>query len=690
VAEEGGSGQGNGAEPAAPEAGPVPNPDGAVFISYASRDAGVATALVESLERHGIACWIAPRDVDAGAPYADSIVRAISGAKALVLVLSENSVASMHVSKEVERASSKRRPVIALRIDDAPLSPALEYFVGESHWIDARAGGMDAALAKLISAIRKSAPTAPGVVAPVTLSAGEAPAAHREGRRSQMLLATGLAVVAVAIGALLADKFWPAKHVARQQPGAPATSGAPDIAPGTTAIPDKSVAVLPFLDMSEKKDQEYFSDGLSEELIDMLTKIPDLRVPARTSSFYFKGKSEDIPTIARRLLVAHVLEGSVRKSGNHLRVTAQLVRADNGYHLWSETYDRELDDVFKVQDEIAAAVVGALKVSLIGAQDQKRAAAPNSDAYTLYLQGREISRHASTKADFDKAVEYFRRSLKADPTFADAWQYLMFALSDEVIDRSVKPELVSAEMRHAASEVNALVPGSAEAHHAAAQIYWSLDWNWQAATAEYRRVYELTPNDYAAVRQFADVNLCVVGDDTTALRLYQRAIELDPVADWNYQQIAYYYLDVGMLSEAESAIRKAIDLNPMSAERNAFLGQILIARELPRDALAAVQRESDESARRWGLALAYQALGRKADADLALSNAERQDADTNAYGIAEVHAYRGEMDQAFAWLERAYRQRDFSVSSIKCDPLLNNLKGDPRYKAFLRKMNLPE
>jgi len=279
VAEEGGSGQGNGAEPAAPEAGPVPNPDGAVFISYASRDAGVATALVESLERHGIACWIAPRDVDAGAPYADSIVRAISGAKALVLVLSENSVASMHVSKEVERASSKRRPVIALRIDDAPLSPALEYFVGESHWIDARAGGMDAALAKLISAIRKSAPTAPGVVAPVTLSAGEAPAAHREGRRSQMLLATGLAVVAVAIGALLADKFWPAKHVARQQPGAPATSGAPDIAPGTTAIPDKSVAVLPFLDMSEKKDQEYFSDGLSEELIDMLTKIPDLRVP---------------------------------------------------------------------------------------------------------------------------------------------------------------------------------------------------------------------------------------------------------------------------------------------------------------------------------------------------------------------------------------------------------------------------
>src|SRR2546423_1789442 len=181
----------------------------------------------------------------------------------------------------------------------------------------------------------------------------------------QRLYRAILAVMAVALMYFVVDKFWLSHRVIIQQPAASVASVAHVTAPAAPAISDKSVAVLPFLDMSEKKDQEYFSDGLSEELIDMLTKIPDLRVPARTSSFYFKGKSEDIPNIARRLMVAHVLEGSVRKSGNYLRVTAQLVRADNGYHLWSETYDRQLSDVFKVQDDIAAAVVKALKASLL-------------------------------------------------------------------------------------------------------------------------------------------------------------------------------------------------------------------------------------------------------------------------------------------------------------------------------------
>jgi TolB-like protein len=310
-----------------------------VFISYASQDAVVATALVEALERHGVACWIAPRDVEAGALYADAIVRAIGGAKAVVLMLSESAIASSHVGKEIERASSKKRPIFALRIDAAPLTPAFEYFLSESQWVEAQAGNMEPAYAKLIGAIHKSAPTAPEIIPAMTPSAGIASAARSISRRNRMLLAAGL-VVAVALATLLANKFWPAKHVAAEQPTA------------RNVVSDKSIAVLPFTDMSEKKDQECFSDGLSEELIDQLAKIPELHVPARTSSFYFKGKSEDIPTIARRLMVAHVLEGSVRKSGNHMRVTAQLVRADNGYHLWSETYDRNLDDIFKVQDDI--------------------------------------------------------------------------------------------------------------------------------------------------------------------------------------------------------------------------------------------------------------------------------------------------------------------------------------------------
>ena len=213
-----------------------------VFISYASPDAAVATALVEDLERHGIACWIAPRNVDAGALYADAIVRAISGAKAFVLVLSENSIDSSHVSKEVERASSKKRPIFALRIDAAPLTPALEYFLSESQWIEARAETMEPAYAKLIGAIRKSAPTAPQTIPGATPSARIAPAAYPRGRRNRILLAAGLAVAVLSLGTLLADKFWLSKHVAADQPSTGATS----------IVSDKSIAVLPFTDMSEK------------------------------------------------------------------------------------------------------------------------------------------------------------------------------------------------------------------------------------------------------------------------------------------------------------------------------------------------------------------------------------------------------------------------------------------------------
>jgi TolB-like protein len=294
--------------------------DAKVFISYASKDVAVADAAVAALERHGVTCWIAPRDVKPGALYAEAIVQAISSARAVVLVLSANSVGSAHVGKEVERASSKRRPAIALRIDDAPLSPALEYFLSESHWIDARAGGMDAALSKLIDAIRDPERAAPKTISTGTsgTSAVKASALHSKSRNRTLFVA-GLAVVAVALAALLADKFWVAKRLSTERPIA---AKAPAAAPATPTIPEKSVAVLPFLDINEKKDQEYFSDGLSEELIDLLTKIPDLRVPARTSSFYFKGKQTTIPEIANALRVSHVLEGSVRKSGNELRISA--------------------------------------------------------------------------------------------------------------------------------------------------------------------------------------------------------------------------------------------------------------------------------------------------------------------------------------------------------------------------------
>jgi len=659
-----------------------------VFISYASPDAADATALVEALERRGLKCWIAPRDVKAGALYADAIVRAISGAKAFVVVLSENAIASSHVGKEIERASSKKRPIIAMRVDTAPLTPALEYFLSESQWVKAEAGNMEAAYAKLIDAIREPERTAPGIIPAATLevSTGTPSTTHLRSRRNGILLAAGLAVVVVALATLLANKFWLAKPVTGEKPAGQVTA-----APAAPAISDKSVAVLPFVDMSEKKDQEYFSDGLSEELIDMLTKIPDLRVPARTSSFYFKGKSEDIPTIARRLMVAHVLEGSVRKSGMNLRITVQLVRADNGYHLWSQTYDRKLDDIFKIQDEIAGAVVSALKVSLADSGALKVKTPKNTEAYTLYLQGRAINRSAGSNAEIDSAAEYMRKAIKADPAFAEAWAWLAIELVNELnVSGGIRDDVLTAEIRRASDRALALDSNLSAAHLAKGAIYWDIDWDWEAGAAETQKGYDLDPTDAVSAWSLAVALFVLHGESDTVLALFQKAIELDPVNSSCYGSIGWYYAFTGRLPEAETALRKAIDLVPTDPVPHANLGLVLLLRGEAAAAVAEFQRDSDESDRRWGEALAYFSLGHKAEADAALSEMERLDETTHALNIAQALAYRGEIDQAFAWLDRAYRQRDFALRWINRDPLLKSLHGDPRWKAFLRKMKLPE
>ncbi len=239
------------------------------------------------------------------------------------------------------------------------------------------------------------------------------------------------AIVGVCLAVAVGAYFLSLHHSSTQTPAGTASTSVPaQSAPGV-AISDKSIAVLPFADMSEKHDQEYFGDGMAEEILDLLAKIPGLHVPARTSSFYFKGKSEDIPTIARRLMVANVLEGSVRKSGNHVRVTVQLVRADNGYHLWSETYDRTLDDLFKVQDEIAGEVVKALKVSM-GTSAAPRTAPTNSaEAHRLLLQAQFWYSRGGAD-DFRRAASYYQQAIDKDPNFAAAWAGLSLALTYEI------------------------------------------------------------------------------------------------------------------------------------------------------------------------------------------------------------------------------------------------------------------
>ena len=390
-----------------------------VFISYASPDSALAETVCEALEREGVTCWISPRDVTPGAFYGDEIVHAIDAAKAIVLILSQNAAASPHVLREVERAASKRHAVISLRIDKAPLPAGLEYFLNTSQWLDASSGDTVRALPKLVSAVQVA------IQAPTVMSAGvptaQAPALAASARWSRKRMALVVAsVVSLALVGLAADRLWLSSHRAAATPATTPVASEPVPSTAAPVIPQKSVAVLPFLDMSEKKDQEYFSDGLSEELIDMLTKVPELRVPARTSSFYFKGKQATIADIAKALGVTHVLEGSVRKSGNTLRITAQLIRVDTGYHIWSETYDRKLEDIFQIQDEIAKSVVTGLKVSVLGGTIPRSTPTANRDAYTLYLQAKELH-YRGTPDNSRKAIEYLQKALKLDPDFSQGW-----------------------------------------------------------------------------------------------------------------------------------------------------------------------------------------------------------------------------------------------------------------------------
>jgi adenylate cyclase len=656
-----------------------------VFVSYASQDATVAADLVEALERHGVVCWIAPRDVKAGALYADAIVRAISDAEALVLVLSANSVASAHVGKEVERASSKRRPLIALRIDDAPLSPALEYFLGESHWVDARAGGMDAALTKLIAAIREPERTAPGIIpagTPAT-SAGTAMAPPPNSRRNRILLVAGLAVVAVTLGALLTEKFWLAKRGSAQQTGAVANN----------VVSEKSIAVLPFTDMSEKKDQEYFSDGLSEELIDMLTKIPELRVPARTSSFFFKGKQATIADIAKALAVAHVLEGSVRKSGNTLRITAQLVRVDNGYHVWSETYDRKLDDIFKIQDEIAGAVVTALRVHLLPQQQAAAQAAQeglrtgNIAAYNLYLQGRQ-SYNQGDAAGYQGAVTAFRAATALDSRYAAA--YADLAVAQLFVADNTGSTADSENGLAAAEKAVALAPGLAAGYSARGFVRAVYRFDFAGAQADLDKAVALNPNDASVLHRSA-LMLAFLGKLPPAIAREEQALALDPLSAEICMRLGFFLVAIQQLEQARSLYEKALAIAPNSVRASFHLGKLALLENHPERALVIFRQMGLEPFSLEGQAEAEYSLGHLDASRRLLEQLIAQFGKGSAYQIAAVYAWEGDKDRVFEWLEKSYTQHDAGLIFIKVDPGLRGpLRSDPRYKALLRKMKLPE
>ena len=487
---------------------------------------------------------------------------------------------------------------------------------------------------------------------------------------------------AIAAAATLAVSAAVALVLSRAPTAVPASAST-----SMAVVSDKSIAVLPFVDMSEKKDQEYFADGMAEEILALLSRVPELHVPARTSSFYFKGKHWPIAEISHALGVAHVLEGSVRKAGNTVRITVQLVRADNGYHIWSQTYDRKLDDIFKIQDEIAGAVVQALKVSLLEGTLAQAAGTQSSEAYTLYLQARSMYFHVGRSADLEKIVEYLKRALELDPNFAPAWEVLSGMYSDLAANGGSSNPQAWEEARRAAKQAWRLIPKSPGAHLAMAKIFILHDRDWAGAQLQIQQALEVDPGSVPALRWSGYLD-AAMGHVDKAIELLQKGVAIDPLNPHAYFLLGVVLYDAGRLDEAQVALRYSLDLNPRERGPHLLVGQVMLARGDPVAGLEEFERETNEDDRLFGRALAYHAWGRKAEADAALFDMEKKYGEQHAFSIAKIHAFRGEINQAFAWLDRADRQRE--VMWVKGDPMLRNLEADPRYSVFLRKMNLPE
>jgi adenylate cyclase len=464
---------------------------------------------------------------------------------------------------------------------------------------------------------------------------------------------------------------------------------APSKQSGINEVSSKSIAVLPFVNMSSDKEQDYFSDGLSEELLNQLAQVPQLRVIARTSSFSFKGKEVDVATIARTLNVANVLEGSVRKSANTLRVTAQLVRASDSSHLWSQTYDRDLTDVFKVQDEIAGKVVTALKVTLLPTQELPKAQRTNNpEAYEQFLQGRYYLNRFSV-ADFDKARVFLERACQLDPKFPLAWAALSQVWAGQTgwSDKLTRIQFAAglAQARETAERALQLDPDLPEALTARFQIQFLYDYDWKGAADTIRRAQALAPSDPVILISAAQTS-AIFGDYGGAVNLARQAVALDPVNAQVRIYLATALLQARRPAESRTEYERVAELNPSTPWAFAGGGMADLVEGKNAEALTASERETSEFAHLVVSAVALWNLRRKEESDAALATLIKDDGDVGAFQIAEVYSARGDKDQAFAWLDRARRQQDGGLAYFPNDPLLDPLRLDPRWTTFRRSM----
>ena len=648
---------------------PTLDGNGAVFLSYASEDAEAAARICTSLRNVGIEVWFDQNELRGGDAWDSKIRKQIKACALFIPIISGNSRA---------RAEGYFRLEWKLAVDRSHLMAAEKAFL----------------LPVVIDAITDGDARVPDKFHDVQwtrLPGGDAPSSFVQ--QVSRLLSFGERVLPTTASPAVAGPQSGTGLARAQLAREPSRTMAPSVQSplhGQSTVPEKSIAVLPFVDMSQNKDQEYFSDGLAEELIGLLMRVPELRVPARTSCFYFKGKQATISEIAQALNVAHVLEGSVRKSGNTIRIAAQLIRVDTGYHLWSQTYDRPLDDIFKVQDEIAGAVVQSLSVTLLSTTLPARTVLLNSEVYQLYLRGRFHWKRRSPK-EFRKATGFFQQAIAIDPNYALAFTgladcYSLLPIYDRMSNATdTMPQAKTAILRALAID-NSL----AEAHASLGLILGNFDFDWAAAERHYQRAIELSPNSPVPHQWYGEM-LVNTGKFDAGLAEGRRAVDLDPLSQVANLALGIQLHSARRFDEAIMQLQKTLILGQNFADTNYFLFEAYANKSSYKEAVAVYARQqrldgepaTEVSALKGAFAKnSWPGFLRHRIASL---EAQRQPIPEE---LASFYARSGNLDQAFSWLEKSYAARSARLTHLKVDARYDNLRADPRFTDLLRRVGL--
>ena len=654
--------------------GTVTEPSKAVFLSYASEDTEAARRICEALRSAGIEVWFDQSELRGGDAWDHKIREQVRDCALFIPIISARTQARPEGYFRLEWDVADQRShmigrskafIVPVCIDSTPERGAdVPDAFFKVQWTRLPGGATSAAFCERVRVLLGDAAA---IEQPQTTTMPMRLAVPKRSWQRWMPMVAVSVLAAVGVAGLA---WRPLAHRLTLSPS-----------PATAALPEKSIAVLPFVDMSEKHDQEYFSDGLSEELINLLAKSPDLRVPARTSSFYFKGKQVTVGEIAKTLNVAHVLEGSVRKSGNELRITAQLIRVADGYHLWSDSYDRELKDIFRVQDEIASEVVQALKVKLEGAPKRAKEPTENVAAHNLLLEGRFFADRFGP-GDTETAISSYQRALKEDPGYALAWAELAWALlwqSPLNIERVKDATLKAVE----------LGPNLADAHAMRGWYQSQIGYDWAEAESEFDTALRLEPENTRALWGKGQLARALRRFDES-IHYYNAAHDRDPVNASLLQAISETLMGAGRTAEGVRIARRSLEISPNIQQGHFYLGIALYFNGELEAALKEIRLEPDKVFRLSSLAVVEHARNQLQASDAALRELIASDAPDKEFRIAAAYASRADAKAAVAWLERARENQPIVVVEVGAWPMFNPIRSDPGFQTFLRKLKLPE